>query len=115
MNQSPLPRGKFGAGYTVGGPTAGVAADPAFGTSVSSRFNGAAFVAFVVTLLLGPFVAPVTIPLAVMAHRQILRSGQAGAGLAKATVFVGVAYLAVGAVAVLLMFWPAGAGAGAVG
>ena len=80
-----------------------------------SAFNGAALVAFILTLLLGPFVALVTIPLAVMAHRQILRSGQAGAGLAKATLFVAAAYLLLGAVAVLLMFWPDGAGAGALG
>lgn len=66
-------------------------------------------------MLLGPFAAPVTIPLAAVTHRQILRSGQAGAGLAKATVFVGAAYVVVGAVAVLLMFWPDAAGAVALG
>lgn len=115
MNQSPLPGSKFGAGYTVGGPAVTGVVNPASGPPGPSTLNGTALAAFVLTLILGPFAAPVTIPLAAMAHRHILRSGQAGAGLAKATLFVGAAYLVIGAVAVLLMFWPDAAGAGVFG
>lgn len=115
-----LPPSRFGAGYTVGPPTATGAAsaappaalgnpvaspaDPARDTSAPANagMNLLAVVAFVLSLLWGPFLVVLTIPMALHARRQIARRHQGGGGLALAALALGAVYLVVGVVAVVL-------------
>jgi hypothetical protein len=64
-----------------------------------------AVASFVLALLLGPFVVPATLPMAYVARRQINRTGQGGAGLAKAALLISYAYLAVGLTALALLLY----------
>ncbi|GAA2534270.1 DUF4190 domain-containing protein [Mycolicibacterium diernhoferi] len=57
---------------------------------------------FVLVVALGPLTAPAGVPLALVAQRQCERTGERGTGLAKATMFIGIAYLVL-AVAVVLL------------
>lgn len=108
-----LPPSRFGAGHTVGPQPPSVAqslpvapapaspppsAPPQFGSvpAPTDRVNRLAAVSFILVLALGELVAPVTIPMALAAQQQINRSGQPGAGLAKAALLIGLAYLAIG-------------------
>ena len=121
-----LPPSRFGTGYTVGNAPAASPSRPpaAVGAAVGRRpddpsraypgssqpisadgygaidtappANRLAGVSFVLALLLGPVVAPMTVPMAMVASRQISRSGQGGAGLATAALAISVIYLAFG-------------------
>jgi hypothetical protein len=118
MADSPLPPSRFGAGYTVGAAPPSQPPVPGSAVSASSappqvsdggavgvavaEFNSLAAAAFLLVLLLGPFVAPVTMPLGLLARRQISQTPQSGGGLATATVAISCAYLAVGVVLVAL-------------
>ncbi|MGH3677199.1 MAG: hypothetical protein ACRDU5_15950, partial [Mycobacterium sp.] len=79
MGDSALPPSRFGAGFTVGGPTvAPSAARPTVippGVSVV-KTNPLAVLAFVLVLLFGPFVVPLTIPLAFVARSRSAQAGQ---------------------------------------
>jgi hypothetical protein len=112
-----LPPSRFGAGYTVGAPAStGPAPAPLVQSAAVSHpgavyshdghsaagVNALAVVAFVLVLLFGPFVVALTIPMAFVARSQISRSGQSGAGLAKAALALSAIYLAVGAVVLIL-------------
>ena len=113
VTDPPLPPSRFGAGHTVGPQAPAVAqplpvapasalpspsAPPQFGAppAPTDRVNRLAAVSFILVLALGELVAPVTIPMALAAQHQINRSGQPGAGLAKAALLIGLAYLAIG-------------------
>ncbi|MGE0214232.1 hypothetical protein [Mycolicibacterium sp.] len=104
MTEPPLPPSRFGAGYTVGAPAAGagvpapVAATPAPAMPV----NRIAVIAFVTVLVFGPLAVPFALPLAVLARRQIGRTGHGGAGLATAALCIGAGYLVLGAVVAVL-------------
>ncbi|QEN11961.1 hypothetical protein ACRDU6_04095 [Mycolicibacterium sp. ELW1] len=54
-------------------------------------------------LLMGPFIAPLTIPLSLIARRRIAQGGTAGFGLAKAALAMSCIYLAAAAVVVVLV------------
>jgi hypothetical protein len=120
-----LPPSRFGAGFTVGGQPAS-AARPAAHTSPgrvspvapvrNSASSGAApapvagmnmlaVVSFVLVLLLGPFIVPVSIPMALIARVQINRCDQSGSGLVLATLVLSVIYLAFGVVVLLLLLY----------
>jgi hypothetical protein len=68
----------------------------------TAGMNPMAVAAFVLALVFGPFVIPITLPMAYVARRQISGSGQGGATLAKAAVLVNLVYLAVGAALLVL-------------
>jgi hypothetical protein len=109
-----LPPSRFGAGYTVGAPAAAPAATAPFafaGPAIAgansvvvpaARVNRLAVLALVAVLLLGPFVALLTIALSLTAGMQIKRSGQGGAGLAKAALAISCIYLVFGIVVTAL-------------
>lgn len=114
-----LPPSRFGAGYTVGPPTAigaalpgppaalgnpGASPDPAHVTSAPANagMNLLAVTAFVLSLLWGPFLVVLTIPMALHARRQIARRHQGGGGLALAALALAAIYLVVGLVVVVL-------------
>lgn len=120
MADPALPPSRFGAGYTVGpqpatgaappGPPAALGnpgaspADPAHETSAPANagVNLLAVVAFVLSLLWGPFLVVLTIPMALHARRQIARRHQGGGGLALAALALAAIYLVVGLVVVVL-------------
>lgn len=122
-----LPPSRFGAGYTVGGQPASVSipAGPTSPTVASATvthagpapgagMNALAVVSFVLVLLLGPFIAAVTVPMALVARMQINRRDQSGSGLVLATLALSVIYLAFGVVVLLLTLYsqtPNGVGA----
>lgn len=120
MPDSALPPSRFGAGYTVGAtpPTAGSpvtgplpahstiilgASVPPTGASPNAPISSVALASFVLVLLMGPFIAPVTIPLSLLARRRIAQTGTAGAGLAKAALAMSCLYLIAAAVVVVLV------------
>lgn len=115
MPDSGLPPSRFAAGYTVGAapstPTAPVTRAPtaahpttvAAAASPNAPISSIALTSFVLVLLMGPFIAPVTIPLSLIARRRITQTGTAGAGLAKAALAMSCIYLAAAAVAVILI------------
>ncbi|MDZ4269658.1 MAG: hypothetical protein U1D00_28915 [Mycobacterium sp.] len=105
MTGSPLPPGRFTAGYSVGdrsasGPAASALAVPA---PPSAQVNRLAVLAFALVLILGPLAVPVAMPMAAAGQRQIGRNGQSGAGLARAALFIGAVYLVIGAVVLFLV------------
>jgi hypothetical protein len=61
-----------------------------------------AVTAFVLVLLFGPFVAPLTLPMSYVADRRIGQSGESGAGLAKAATLISYGYLVLGVVVLVL-------------
>lgn len=76
-------------------------------TVVHTSTNKLALTSFILLVLLGPVAAPAALPLAFVAQRQCVRSAQHGAGLAKTSVLIGVAYLVfAGIVALLLLLVP---------
>jgi hypothetical protein len=128
-----LPPSRFGAGYTVGasssaGPTPLAASAsvsvpaPAPGLAApapaidggaalpTTGVNSLAAASFVLVLLLGPFVAPLTIPLSLLARSQISRTREGGAGLVKAVLALSCIYLAAGLVVLVLALVVAPAG-----
>lgn len=119
MPNSSLPPSRFSAGYTAGTPPppppallhpAAVAqVSPAFAppvdappTSVVVRINPLAAVSLVLVLFLGPFVAPATLPMGLVARSQISRSRRDGKGLATAAIALSCVYLAAAAVLLTL-------------
>lgn len=116
-----MPPSRFGAGFTVGAPTAGPAAStPPAGSppprvvplggaapapAQTDQLNGLALLSFVGVLLLGPLMVAVSIPMALIARAQIARRGQSGAGLVVATLALSVIYLAFGVVVLVLLFY----------
>lgn len=132
-----LPPSRFGAGYSVGAdPRAGAArttalnssppaharagtigpspVDPAVATAApKAEVNLLAVAAFVLTLLWGPFLLIVTIPMALRARAQVTRRRQSGGGLAVAALVLGGIYLITGVMVVVLAWQthgPIGAG-----
>ncbi|SBS75489.1 conserved exported hypothetical protein [uncultured Mycobacterium sp.] len=119
MPDSVLPPSRFGAGYTVGAtpPTAGppvtrapaqpttgpVAAPPPAGVSSNAPISSLALTSFVLVLLMGPFIAPLTIPLSLVARRRIAQTGIGGIGLAKAALAMSCIYLVAAAVVAILI------------
>lgn len=107
---------RFAAGHTVGRTAIHPAVSANFGctapppvSSPQSLVNAApqstnklALASFILVVTLGPMAAPVGLPLALAAQRQSARSGQRGAGLAKAAVFIGLAYVALAATVLAL-------------
>ncbi len=129
MPDSVLPPSRFGAGYTVGAassaaaaPVAGPrqsppyspapppAASPPAAPSTDAPINSLALASFVLVLLMGPFIAPVTIPLSMIARGRIAHTGAGGAGLAKAALAISCIYLVAAAavIALMLLVTPAG-------
>lgn len=109
MGDPALPPSRFGAGHTMGGP---VGLSPAPATSSDHRVSGPeaavsgaglAAGALILALLMGPLGSPIAVPMAYTARRRIASSSPQAAGLAKAAIFVGYAYLVLGLV-VLLMY-----------
>lgn len=111
MIEPRLPPSKFGAGYTAGGvpaaPQVAATIPSASGAAVSSHplspsanpgVDHVAAAAFVLVVLFGPFVAPLTLPMSYVAGRRIGKSGQSGAGLAKAAKAISYVYLALAVV-----------------
>jgi hypothetical protein len=117
---SSLPPSRFSAGYTVGAqpasqqaarttaaitpsptPVAGPAAGAAAPVS-AAKVDGLAVSSFVLVLLLGPFVAPVTMPMGFVARSRIARSGGAGQAFATAAVALSCVYFALGVVVIAL-------------
>lgn len=112
----PLPPSRFAAGHTVGGtmnaqaavaPSRPVATGPqtpllAVATAVHLPTNKLAITAFVLVVAFGPVGALGAVPIAVVAYRQCVASGRRGAGLAKAAIFIGAAYLVLAVVVVML-------------
>jgi hypothetical protein len=122
VTEPALPPSRFGAGYSVGGApaapparptatTAGAAGRDGIGPPATypalsaTGMNRLAVTAFVLVLFFGPFVVLLTLPMAYIARHQINRSGQGGAGLAKAAVLIGYAYLAVGMTVLVLALY----------
>ena len=117
MGDPRLPPSRFGVGHTVGGPSTHSAtpaapplASPVLAPAAGSDgpTNRLALLAFVAVIGLGPLAAPLAVPAAVVAGRQCAQSRQRGAGLAKAAVFIGVAYLVFAVVVVILRLLPTG-------
>ena len=112
MTDPRLPPSRFAAGHTVGGTTPPTAAyrslaaqpllHPAATPPPTQPTNRLALLAFIVVVFLGPVGAPITVPMAVVAGRQCTRTGQRGAGIAQASVFIAGAYFALGAVVAIL-------------
>jgi hypothetical protein len=124
-----LPPSRFGAGFTVGGapatpaatagpvvanvggpPSVAAPAAHAAAPTPASGMNALAVLSFVSVLLLGPLIAVVSIPMALVARAQINRRGQGGSGLVIATLALGVIYLAFGVVVLLLYALTSGGG-----
>ncbi|GAY17817.1 hypothetical protein [Mycobacterium sp. shizuoka-1] len=121
MPDSVLPPSRFGAGYTVGSPpptalpatdgtqlrsqspTGPAVSSPPAGPATNAPISSLALASFVLVLLMGPFIAPLTIPLSLIARRHITQSGSAGAGLAKAALAMSCIYLIAAAVVVVLL------------
>jgi hypothetical protein len=102
-----LPPSRFGAGYTVGGSPGQPPAVPSAGAQVAAvaeTINPLAVSAFVLVLLLGPFVVPATIPMAVAARGRSRRSAGAGTGLANAALILSGIYAVLAVVLVTLLF-----------
>lgn len=100
MAGSALPPSKFGAGFSVGGaaaapprPARGISPTASPG-SVGPRLNRLAIATFVTALFLGWLVAPFTLPLSIVAKRQIAVSGEGGGALARAATIISGVYLA---------------------
>lgn len=122
MGDPRLPPSRFGVGHTTGGPAVHAVSQspppapsyaPPLGPSTPAPApdgptNRLALLAFIAVVGLGPLAAPLAVPTAVVASRQCAQSRQRGAGLAKAAVFIGVAYLVFAAVVVILRLLPAG-------
>lgn len=113
LADSALPPSRFRPGFTVGDtpvpvPGAPVAAD----SEPAAGVNRLAVVTFVATLALGLVVAPLTLPLAFVAHRRVAETGHGGAGLAKASMVISGIYLAVGVVVMALYVYRAHTGTG---
>ncbi len=90
---------KFSAGYIRGESQltpVGTAEPP-------TSLDPLAVATFVAALLLGPFAAPFTLPLSVLASHRIRTSQRCGAGLARAAMNISLIYLVFGA-AVLAMY-----------
>lgn len=110
MADSAVPPSKFGAGFTTGSATAPPPApvSPRPGSAVLNQaapLNKLAVGTFVAALFLGLVVAPFTLPLALVAQRQIQDSGESGAGLARAAVIISGVYLIFGVVVLGLYFY----------
>jgi len=129
MADSALPPSRFGAGYTVGapaqspappaalppsaslsGPSAGAPMAGAGTAAPAADVNSLAAASFVLVLLFGPFVVPLTVPLSLRARSQIVRSGEGGAGLVTATLALSCIYLAAAVVVGVLVLVAAPAG-----
>lgn len=108
---------RFAAGHTVGGDAtnsavahAGLTAHPRppvapfqpAPTTAPQTTNRVAILAFVLAVTLGPLAAPIAVPIALVARSQCARSGQRGAGLAQASIFIGLAYLVLAAAVLAL-------------
>jgi hypothetical protein len=126
MPDTSLPPSRFGAGYTVraaplpqqaGNPMGAVSstAAPLLGPAGAAVVNAPpaastvkvdswAAVSFILVLLFGPFVAPATLPMGLVARKRI--SGGTGGGRAFATAAVALScvYLAAAAVLLVLAF-----------
>lgn len=70
--------------------------------SPAGGINRLAVAAFLLVLLLGPFGITLALPMSYIARRQMGRSGQGGAALARAAVTICYLYLAVGLVFLFL-------------
>lgn len=113
MANSALPPSRFGSGFTVGESSSSIPAAPATsGPSPSPAGNRLAAVAFVASLLFGLVVAPLTLPLSFVAHRQAVDAGQGASGLAKASMVISGIYLVLGAVVMALYVYRTHIGAG---
>lgn len=88
------------------------AAPATSGPSPSPAGNRLAAVAFVASLLFGLVVAPLTLPLSFVAHRQAVDAGQGASGLAKASMVISGIYLVLGAVVMALYVYRTHIGAG---
>jgi hypothetical protein len=102
-----LPPSRFGAGYTVGGSPSSPSIGPspaAPAPATSSTMSPLAVCAFVLVLLLGPFVVPATIPMAAAARGQSRRSAGGGLGLANAALILSGIYAVLGVVVLILLF-----------
>lgn len=64
--------------------------------------NKLALASFILAVALGPVGALAAIPMALAANKHCATSGQRGAGLAKASVFIGLAYLVLAAAVLML-------------
>ena len=105
MAEPSLSPSRFSAGYSVGGRTGSEVLPPATGpasAATSAPVNQFAVIGFVLILILGPFAVPVGVPIALVGQRQIARTGQSGAGLARAALYIGAVYGVIGVVVVLL-------------
>lgn len=130
-----LPPSRFSAGHTVGGPIPSaatpsspqtrartrtpyvaiphppnpVAVSTAVTTSTQSaatgQVNPLALIAFMLVFAFGSLTAPVTLPMALAARRQIQRNGQPGTGLANAAALVSITYLGLGLVVAVLWIY----------
>lgn len=122
MSDRRLPPSRFTAGHTVGDPDAHRATRPVPSApkyhppapraplpAVSPEpTNRLAIASFVLAVTLGPLASPAAVPMALAAQRQCATTGQRGVGLAKAAVFVGLAYLALTAIVLVLRFLTGG-------
>jgi hypothetical protein len=102
-----LPPSRFGVGYTVGGSPGIPAATPSPGPPSSpaqAKTNPLAVAAFVLVLLLGPFVVPATIPMAMAARNRSRRSAGGGMGLANTALILSGIYAVLGVVVLVLLF-----------
>lgn len=93
MTNPALPPSRFGAGFSTGGATAPSPASGPVRPPVGPRLNRLASGTFVAALFLGIVVAPLTLLLAFVAQRQIARSGEGGAALARAAAIISGVYL----------------------
>jgi hypothetical protein len=119
---SPLPPSRFGAGYTAGAPTVppppsgraqahagfgsigqGQPHGPAGSGPRPAAVDGLAATSLALVLLLGPFVAPFTLPMSLAARARITRGGNGGGGLAAAALTLSCLYLVVAVVIVALI------------
>ncbi|MGE2716267.1 hypothetical protein ACQI4L_19610 [Mycolicibacterium litorale] len=99
MADSALPPSRFGSGFTAGhNSSTGRGAPAAAGPSPAPAVSRLAVVTFTASLALGLVVAPLTLPLSFVAHRQVVDTGRSGGGLAKASMAISGIYLVVGVV-----------------
>lgn len=104
MGNPVLPPSRFGAGYTAGAAMAQRSSTtyPAPPGALNVRTNPLAVTSFVVAVLFGPFLVPVSIPMALAGRSQCKRSGDSGAALANAALIVSAIYAVLGGVVLLL-------------
>lgn len=116
MTDPRLPPSRFAAGHTVGGQSVPsrptpfhpppqshyVPPVPSQSAAAPEPTNRIAILSFALALALGPLAVFVAAPTAYAAQRQCRRTGERGAGLAKAASFISVAYLALAAVVAIL-------------